>query len=366
MHSLIIAMASIALVAVITLSVMYYMGSNTSTMQTNLAAKVVSTGGLQIEGALQLYQNDYNGAYPATLSSLVPTYLAALPKPDKSAFISSVQATITSNSWAIDNTNKYISIDGLSLNACKAINKDNNVVLGTDSNADGVPDSASGLKGSFCYGKPSLVAVNGYTFARVAPDGNGIISWAGNNPYGYFNLWDGGATYGGTNSYQRYALGANGYMYSHWNSFASIWFYDFNNTTFTNDGGVIYAGSAPGNLSGGMDGTTTFTIPDDSRYVMLTTMGEVNPTTSACATVPANNSYILNGVTKTMPNTKVVWDSVWSSCFKYGYVAGKPSDLGLNIGSNTMKFSPSYASATWSTIFGLPLNIKVFVSKSEP
>lgn len=170
MPQLITTIISVLLVTLLTLAGIYWMG-NMDKLSSNVASSTIENQTKQIEAASQLYAQDHNGTWPTNVSDLAPVYLGSIPSPSSSAFVSSVKGSVSSSSWVFDGTNKNVSLTGMTAEACKAINKTNGQSGGTDSNADGIPDTVGGMKGGFCYGKPVNGSLTGYTYVKLNVDG---------------------------------------------------------------------------------------------------------------------------------------------------------------------------------------------------
>jgi type II secretory pathway pseudopilin PulG len=109
MFQLIVAVISIALVAALALASIFYGGEAFTRSQLKAQVTTMINQAQQISGAQTLYKTDKGGLVPATVSALVPDYLAVAPTaPNK----------ITTSAWQLDNVKKqaYVGlIDGTTL-----------------------------------------------------------------------------------------------------------------------------------------------------------------------------------------------------------------------------------------------------------
>lgn len=86
MYSLIISVASVALVAALSLATLYYGGVIWAAQQSTALAAALASHGAQYRASLLLYGEEHASSYPAALSQLVPLYMQALPAPPADMF----------------------------------------------------------------------------------------------------------------------------------------------------------------------------------------------------------------------------------------------------------------------------------------
>lgn len=166
---------SISLVIILTLAVVFYGFNSTKTLD-EAKAFALDNQLAQIENALLLYENDHQGTWPASMASLAPVYLQAVPSPDKEAFVASAQSSVNENSW-VKGDEKYIAVNGVSKAVCSKVNSKYSVPVSTDINVDSIPDNNIGLKGVYCFGDPATVTASGYSVVRVASSSEGHLIW---------------------------------------------------------------------------------------------------------------------------------------------------------------------------------------------
>lgn len=114
MFNLIIAIISIALVAVVVLAGIYYGGDMFTKQGTEVGASKILNEAAQVRGAVEMYRNDNAGRSPADLENdLVPKYLSTLPAGADGAWSVQGQYALTSlgpstggNATAIDSARK--------------------------------------------------------------------------------------------------------------------------------------------------------------------------------------------------------------------------------------------------------------------
>ncbi len=110
MFSLIITIISIALVAALAVATIYYGGSAFTQGSAKANAATLISQAQQITGAEVLYANDHSGAFDATLSDLMPTYLQSIP---------SVPTTVA-GTYGVD-TNNVFTASVVEQSVCAAI-----------------------------------------------------------------------------------------------------------------------------------------------------------------------------------------------------------------------------------------------------
>ena len=126
MFSLIITIISIALVAALALATLYFGGDAFNQGSARAAAATVVNQASQISGANTLYYLD-NNEYATAMSELTPEYLASEPNPGNAA----------TGSWdpARSASNGTVTITGLSLAVCEAVNVQAGYTIGDEGTA---------------------------------------------------------------------------------------------------------------------------------------------------------------------------------------------------------------------------------------
>jgi hypothetical protein len=105
MFNLISAIITILLVAIVAIAGIYFGGNAFNNNNIKGQVATYNAQAAQIDGAVKLYEDANNGAVPATIQDLVPSYLASVPV----------------GNWAF--TNDYVVNSGVSHDACLAANQ---------------------------------------------------------------------------------------------------------------------------------------------------------------------------------------------------------------------------------------------------
>ena len=105
MFTLIVVLVTIALVALIAITSIFFGGDQFTEGVASAKASRYMNEAAQISGAINIYVSDHNGRYPGTLQDLVPVYLKNIPEGD----------------WAF--SNNYITRTGLTADECLNVNE---------------------------------------------------------------------------------------------------------------------------------------------------------------------------------------------------------------------------------------------------
>lgn len=108
MFSLVVAIISISLVALLAYASMYFMGNTTSDAATTANTAQVLNTATQIQGAVNLYRNEHAGASPSSFQDLIDGgYLKNIPP----------------GNWSFSNNAIQSNIIISSADQCAAVNK---------------------------------------------------------------------------------------------------------------------------------------------------------------------------------------------------------------------------------------------------